>query len=56
MVVNTGTASNPEYKLDIVSSLYDFSQVLKAIPVNTDDIDYDGPNTTEDPTVDSICV
>lgn len=56
MVVNTGTASNPEYKLDIVSSLYDFSQVLKAIPIDTNDLDYDGPNTTEDPTVDSICV
>lgn len=56
MVVNTGTESNPNYKFDIVSGLYDSSFLNRAIPVDTSDPDYDGPNTTEDPTVDSICV
>lgn len=56
MVVNTGTESNPNYKFDIVSGLYDSSFLNRAIPVDTDDPDYDGPNTTEDPTIESICV
>ena len=61
MVVNTGTAQNPVYKLDAVSGLYDMSNYwtnddLKPIPLNTSDSNYDGPTTTADPTIDSICV
>lgn len=52
MVVNTGTASHPVYKFDAVSGLYDFTQYLKAIPVNTSDSDYENG----DDTIDSICV
>ena len=56
MVVNTGTQLQPTYKLDIVSGLYDNQFLNRAIPVDTSDPDYDGPDTTEDPTIDSICV
>ena len=64
MVVNTGTASNPVYQLDAVSGLYDMSNyatlddlnsvqaLIKAIPVDTSDEDYEAG----DDTIDSICV
>lgn len=63
MVVNEGTSSNPSYKLDVVSGLYDMSNywspsgengsnTLKPIPVDVNDDDYE----SGDETIDSICV
>ena len=62
MVVNTGTAQSPVYKLDTVSGLYDMSNywmlegnnALIPIPLDTDDPNYTGPNTTADPTIASL--
>lgn len=55
LIVNTGTAQNPSYKIDIMGT-YDNTywsvNSLKAIPVDSDDSDYE----IGDQTIESICV